>query len=99
MRAKDEEGRVLEAPHKRLDNAHQLEQAGVFAISADGRAVALPLAKKLSLVRKVIDHIVDGDKMPKWITKKDPEDKDNFAMLDLWRTAEKAVRAANKATA
>lgn len=96
-RPKDEDGRLLQPPHKRLDNAAELEQAGVFAISKDGRAVALPLARKLAMVRKVINHIFDGDKVPKWITKNDPDDKDNHALLDPWRTAEQAVRQVGRA--
>ena len=91
-RAKDEDGRLLAPPHKRLENAVELEQAGIFSLMADGRSVALPLARKLAMVRKVIDHVFDGDVVPKWITKKDPDDKDNHALLEMWRTAEAAVR-------
>ena len=97
MRPKDEEGRLLPPPHKRLEEAGALEQAGVFALQADGRSVALPMMRKLAMVRKVIDHVYDGDKVPKWITKKDPNDSQNHALLDMWRMVEGVVREARRA--
>lgn len=94
MRAKDEDGRLLPAPHKRLENAPQLEQAGVFAIARDGRFSGMTHAKRLALVRKAIDHVHDGDKPPSWIYKKDPDYPDNHAAVELWRAAVAAVNDA-----
>lgn len=96
MRPKDEDGRSLPPPHVRLDNVEKLEQAGVFAISQDRRSAALTLQRKLTMVRKVIDHIVDGDKAPGWISKKDPDDPENKAMYELWTIAERAVSEARR---
>ena len=98
MRPKDEDGKTLPPPHKRLENVEELEQAAVFAISQDGRSAALPLQRKLTMARKVIDHIVDGDKAPGWISKKDPDDPENRAMYELWMIAERAIREARRTT-
>ena len=97
MRARDEEGRLLPPPHKRLDNAHRLEQAAVFAISEDARCCHLTMARKLTLVRKAIDHVVDGDAIPKWVSAKDPDFPDNRVLFELFRIAEQAVRNAGRA--
>lgn len=94
MRAKDEDGRLLAPPHKRLENAHELEAAGIFALAQDGRSTSLPLARKLALVRKVIDHVVDGDAIPKWVSAKDRDHPTELVLLQFWRTAETAVRSA-----
>lgn len=99
MRAKDETGLLLPPPHKRLPEAPLLEKAGVFALALDGRAVALPYARKITLVRKVIDHIVDGDSVPKNIFKKNPDDPNDHTLAELWKIAEDAVRAARKKAA
>lgn len=96
MRPKDEDGKTLPPPHQRLDGVEKMEQAGVFAISQDSRSCALTLQRKLTMVRKVIDHLVDGDKAPGWISKKDPDDPENKAMYELWMIAEKAVTEARR---
>jgi hypothetical protein len=93
MRAKDEDGKLLEAPHKRLPNAPALEQRAIFAISADRRACGLTLARKLTLVRKAIDHVVDGDNAPAWIFRPDKDDPENRMLSELWRLAVREVGA------
>lgn len=94
MRPKDEDGKTLPPPHRRLDHVDKMEQAAVFAISQDARSAHMPLSRKLTMVRKVIDHSIDGDKIPAWVTKRDPDNPDNKAMFELWRIAEKAVAQA-----
>jgi hypothetical protein len=97
MRPKDEDGKLMLPPHKRLENANAMEAAAIFAIAQDGRSVALPYNRKLAMVRKCIDHCIDGDKMPKWVSKKDPDRPDNHALLDMWRAAEVAIRKESRA--
>lgn len=92
MRAKDEGGMTLPPPHKRLENAGALIQSAFFEISRDGRCAHLTTNKKLGLVRKAVDHVVDGDKMPAWVHKGDVERPDNHAMLEIWRLAVAEVR-------
>lgn len=90
----DEKGRALPAAHLRLDaeDVTRMESAVVFAFSLDGRATFLPLMRKLTLARKAIDHVIDGDAVPKALFKRDPDFPDNHCMGDLWRTACDAVR-------
>lgn len=67
-------------------------------MAKDGRASFLPLARKLSIVNKVIDHIVDGNAVPKHIFRKDDERPDNHFLPELWKTAERAVRSVLEAS-
>ena len=94
VRAKDETGRLLPPPHKRLPEAAIAERAAVFAISRDARCAHLPLLRKLALVRKAIDHVVDGDAAPAWVFAKDRADPDNHMLSELWRVAVREVTAA-----
>ncbi|GEM_PF-2210588 len=97
MRARDDDGKALPPPHKRLADAPALEWAGVRRIAEDGRSAHLPLMRRLRIVRKAIDHVVDGDTPPAWLFKKDPSSPSNTALADLWREAVEAVRAAGAA--
>jgi hypothetical protein len=93
-RPKDESGRLLPQAHKRLDNAHHLEMAGVRALSEDGRLNHLDLKRKLVIARKAIDHATDGDTPPSWVFKKDPGNPDNRALAEGWDACLTAVRHA-----
>lgn len=93
VRPKDEDGHLLDPPHKRLENAVALEQRAVFALAQDRRLYALTLGRKLTLIRKAIDHIVDGDKAPKWVFAKDKDDPENRALADGWHVACREVKA------
>lgn len=97
MRARDEEGRALPPPHKRLPGVAALEWAGVQRIAQDGRSAHLPLMRRLRIVRKAIDHVVDGDTPPAWLFKKDLASPSNTALADMWRAAVDAVRDAGAA--
>ena len=91
MRPKDENGKVLAPAHQRLANAGRWEEIGVFEISKDGRSAAMPLMRKLTLVRKVIDHMIDQDAIPKWVSAPDSDRPDERALMDFWRAAEQAI--------
>lgn len=93
MRPKDERGVSLPPPHIRLDNVPELQQAGLFAMTQDPRSCALPVKRKLAMIDKVIDHLVDGDAVPKWVFAKDDMMEGNAFLVDLWRIAERAVEA------
>jgi hypothetical protein len=97
MRPKDDNGFPLKPPHVRLDDAPKYEQAAIFAISADARVAHLTLARKLTLVRKAIDHVWDGDAAPAWVKKTDKEMPENDALWSAWRTAVSAIKAARAA--
>lgn len=94
MRPRDDRGLPLPPPHVRLEEAPRLEQAAVFAMSADGRAASLTMARKLTLARKAIDHVVDGDAIPKALFKADNDRPDNHFAIEVFRTAVAAVREA-----
>ena len=93
MRAKDEGGRLLSPPHARLQQAPQLRQAGALALATDSRSAIWNSTRRLTVLNKVIDHVVDGDKIPSWVFKKDDDRPDNRCLVEVWRIAEKAVRA------
>lgn len=93
MRPKDEQGRLLPAPHERLKEAPTLRQVGALALATDSRSAIMSMSRKVSFLDKVIDHVVDGDAIPKAIYDRDESNPDNHCMVDLWRLAEKAVKA------
>lgn len=98
MRPRDPETGALEAPpHIRLSEAPALLQSALFAMANDTRAVALPMKRKLALAEKAIDHVVDGDAIPKWIHAPDPTNRDNHFLVDLWRLSVAAISAARRA--
>lgn len=83
----DENGRPLPAACRRLPEAPALELAGVLAISADRRACFLGHKRKLELARKAINHVVDGDAVPKSV-------EGGGVVWDVWRAAVEAVKDA-----
>lgn len=97
MRPKDDNGISLPPAHIRLVEAPKFLERALFAMAADSRAAALPAKRKLALAEKVIDHVVDGDAIPKWVHATDPGDRQNHFLLDLWRLSEAAIVAARKA--
>jgi hypothetical protein len=66
-RPKNEDGKTVEAAHRRIAGAHQLEQLAVFKLSEDGRLSHLPMKRELALARKAIDTAIDGAERPKGI--------------------------------
>lgn len=96
MRPKDEKGRALPAPHARLpqDELERLSAAGFFALATDSRSAIWTSKRKLAILDEVIDRVVDGDSIPKWICRPDGGRLENKALVELWRLAEGAVRGA-----
>jgi hypothetical protein len=91
MRPRDEDGVLLPPPHVRLEQAPDLRQAAVIAMSRDARACALTTARKVTIANKAIDHVVDGDAVPKWAFTKDEDRPDNHFQMDIWKAAKAAV--------
>jgi hypothetical protein len=87
MRPRDPVTNALMPPaHKRLNMA-PFQEAALFRMAEDGRACALPVVRKLAMIDKAVDHVIDGDKPPKWIwetTEMRPKDK---LLSDLWQVA------------
>lgn len=79
---------LLPPPHLRLDMA-PFQTAALFAMADDPRAVALPVKRKLVMIDKAVDHVVDGDAPPGWVFKADEKRPDNHFLRDLWRVAVK----------
>lgn len=94
MRPKDDDGMPLKAPHERLAEAPLLRQAGAFALATDSRSAMWNSARRVAVLNKAIDHVVDGDAIPAWVHRPDPERPDNHCLLELWNIAVSAVRAA-----
>lgn len=86
MRPRDENGLPLRPAHLRQDMTRFYE-AALFALSADSRACALPLHRKIALIDKAADHVIDGDKPPAWVWKKDDDRPNEHFLSDLWRIA------------
>lgn len=76
-----------------MKEAPRLVQAAVFATSSDQRFAFMPLMRKQVLAAKAINHIVDGDKAPTAVFRKDKDDPSNRALAELWQAMVKAVRA------
>lgn len=95
MRPKNEDGLPLPMPHVRLPAADltRLRSAGFLALAQDSRSAIWTTKRKIAILDKVIDHVIDGDAVPKWVYAKDPELPDNHALFELWSQAEKAIRA------
>lgn len=95
MRPRDDDGNLLPPPHLRLPETPRLQQAALFALAEDPRACAIPVKRKLTLIDRAIDHVVDGDSEPGWIYgKTDAPPLDNTLLVDLWRRAVVVVREA-----
>lgn len=87
MRPRDPETlALLPPPHKRV-NMIPFQEAALFAMSADRRSPALPVVRKLSMIDKAVDHVIDGDKCPAWVWKADDMRPDNKFLPDLWAIA------------
>lgn len=96
MRPKDERGIPLPPPHDRLPEACELRQAGFLALAKDSRSAIWTTKRKVTVLNKAIDHVVDGDRVPAWIFKKDDWRPENRCLFDLWTAAVFAIRAAYK---
>lgn len=94
MRPKDKNGVPLPAPHERLTEAPMLRQAGALALATDSRSAMWNSSRRLSVLNKAVDHVVDGDSVPAWVFKKDRDRPDNRFLFELWNTAVAAIRAA-----
>lgn len=92
MRPRDEDNNLLPPPHLRLSETPALQERALFAMATDPRGCALTVKRKLSLADKAIDHVVDGDAVPKWVHARDPDFPNNHFLLDLWRLAVDAIR-------
>lgn len=92
MRPKDEDGKLLPPPARRLEQAPALIATGLLAVSQDGRAIFMTTKRKIAFVERVLNHVVDGDKPPKAIFKKDDYAPNNHFLWELWKTAERAIR-------
>jgi hypothetical protein len=86
MRPKNEWGFALPMAHRRLDMA-PFHEAALFAIDADPRSPALPYKRKIALIDKAVDHVIDGDKPPGWVFATDDMRPENRFLRDLWQIA------------
>lgn len=95
-RPKDEDGLPLKPPHLRLPlrDLSKMQEAALYAMAADTRGPALEVKRKLAMIDKAIDHVIDGDAAPKWIYAPDDDEPDNHFLVDLWGLAVVAVRVA-----
>ena len=79
---------LLPPPHKRLGiEVGRYHEAALFAMEADPRSPALPVKRKLMMIDRAVDHVIDGDKPPEWVFRSDDTRPDNHFLRDLWRLA------------
>jgi hypothetical protein len=62
-------------------------EAALPAINADPRSPALPAARKLQMIDRAVNHVIDGDKPPLWVMKKNWDRPEDHFMKDLWDIA------------
>lgn len=78
--------KLLPPPCRRYDMA-PFYAAALPAVVADPRAPALTLKRKLELIDRATNTVIDGDKPPIWVTRGDRSRVDNRFMRDLWDIA------------
>ena len=83
-RPKDSNGIPMKAAHFRL-NCIPFHEAGLYAMDKDPRTPCLSMKKKLMLIDRAIDHVMDGDKPPKWIWNPDPDRPKERFLAELWK--------------
>jgi hypothetical protein len=82
---------LLPPPHRRVDMM-PYQQAALFKLAEDPRSCALPVKRKLALIDRAVDHVIDGDKPPAWVWKKDNARPGNTFLRDLWEVAVRECR-------
>lgn len=93
MRPRDEDGRPLQYAHLRLPEAPMLRQAGALALATDSRSAMWETSRRITVLNKAIDCVVDGDATPKWVFGRDPDRPWDRTLLELWNLATDAIRA------
>ena len=76
-------GKMQRPPHERFDMT-PFHAAALPVICADPRSPALPLKRKLVLIDRAVDHVIDGDKPPWWVFADDCMRPENRFLRDLW---------------
>lgn len=93
---KDEHGVPLKAAHKRLDPV-PYHEAALFAMDADTRSPALSMKRKLQIIDRAMDHVIDGAVAPAWIWKPNSDRMVDRFLPDMWRIAVNACDRVKKA--
>jgi hypothetical protein len=78
--------KLLPPPCKRYD-VRPFHEAALPAIDADPRSPALPIRRKLEMIDRAINTVIDGDKPPAWIQEGDRHRADNHFLKDIWAVA------------
>jgi hypothetical protein len=92
MRPRDPVTKALLPPPCRRYDTRPFYEAALPAIDADPRSPALPIKRKLELIDRAINTVIDGDKTPVWICS-DPTRADNQFLRDIWNVAVKRCQA------
>jgi hypothetical protein len=79
-------GKIERPPHERVDMRPYCE-AAIPAMCRDPRSCALPLKRKIVIVERVVDHLIDHDKPPWWVFADDCMRPENKFLRDLWTVA------------
>ena len=78
--------RLLAPPCQRFDR-RPFHEAALPAMDADPRSPALTMNRKLEMIDRAMNTVIDGDKPPVWVTKTDAGRPENHFMRDLWNIA------------
>jgi hypothetical protein len=84
-------GKLLEPPCKRYER-RPFHEIALPLIDADPRSPALPIRRKLEMIDRAMNTVIDGDRPPIWVQRTDPARLDNQFMRDLWGVAVSACR-------
>jgi hypothetical protein len=77
---------LLPPPCRRYDMA-PFYAAALEAISADPRAPALTTRRKLELIDRAVNVLIDGDKIPDFVARTDATRPENHFMRDVFDIA------------
>jgi hypothetical protein len=69
------------------------QEAALPAMDADPRSPALPIRRKLEMIDRAMNTVIDGDSAPAWVLKDDSGRPENHFMRELWGIAVKRCNA------
>jgi hypothetical protein len=79
-------GSMMPPPCRRYDMA-PFYAAALEAISADPRAPSLTTRRKLELIDRAVNVLIDGDQIPYFVARNDPARPENHFMRDMFDLA------------
>jgi hypothetical protein len=83
--------KLMPPPCRRYDPV-PFYKVALPVLDADPRSPALPVRRKLELIQRAMNTVIDGDKPPIWVQRTDSSRPDNRFIQDMWAAAIQACR-------